>query len=76
MGEAGELANKWKKVLRGDGGDLFNSFVAAELGDVLWYLARLADECGYTLEEIASYNLKKLADRKARGALTGAGDDR
>lgn len=48
----------------------------SEISDVLWYLAAAARELGFTLEEIATYNLAKLADRKARGVLAGSGDNR
>lgn len=76
VGESGELANVWKKALR-DG-----DYVAArekmryELGDVLWYVARIALELGMTLEEVAQCNLDKLADRKSRNAIRGSGDKR
>jgi len=42
-GEAGEIANKVKKIIRDDAGVLTDnkrSDIVAELGDVLWYLAR------------------------------------
>jgi NTP pyrophosphatase (non-canonical NTP hydrolase) len=78
-GEAGEVANKAKKILRDRGGSLdaeMRDELAGELGDILWYLARFAEEIGVPLEEIASRNLTKLADRKSRAVLQGAGDRR
>jgi NTP pyrophosphatase (non-canonical NTP hydrolase) len=78
-GETGEVAEKVKKVLRDNGGYFDAAAIAAiqkELGDVLWYVARLASELGLDLEQIAADNLSKLADRKARGQLHGSGDER
>lgn len=78
-GEAGEVAEKVGKILRdkhgfASGGDKFE--IAKELGDVLWYVAAMADEIGFELADIASMNLAKLASRKARGVLGGSGDNR
>ena len=50
--------------------------LAKELGDDLWYIAAAARELGFTLTEIASMNLEKLADRSERNALQGSGDNR
>jgi NTP pyrophosphatase (non-canonical NTP hydrolase) len=78
-GEGGELANKWKKVLRDAGGVLTPSAKDAmleEIGDSLWYLAALCTELGVTLEQVAQDNLEKLASRQARGVISGSGDKR
>lgn len=78
-GEAGEITNKVKKVLRDNDGVLTPEVaedLAKEIGDVLWYLARLADELGYPLGNIAEGNLAKLTARKERGVLGGSGDNR
>lgn len=77
--EAGEVLGKWKKVIRDKGGELdyeSRKDMAKELGDVLWYLARAADELGYMLGDIAIANLKKLEDRAERGVIGGSGDSR
>lgn len=76
-GEAGEIQNKIKKVLRGDyPAEAIRDDLQAELGDVLWYLAVLADALGLSLAEIAQANLDKLASRQQRGQLRGSGDTR
>lgn len=72
-GEAGELANKLKKVLRrGDEPDYVDKAVLMdELSDVLWYVASTATELGYTLEQVAAFNIAKLEERKRKDKITG-----
>lgn len=73
-GEAGEVAEKVKKQVR-DG--VFNRHeVAKELGDVLWYLANISNDIGYSLKEIANMNVDKLRSRKERDVIKGSGDNR
>jgi len=77
--EAGEVAGKIKKVFRDKGGEIneeTRSALAAELGDVLWYLAQVCTELDLSLDEVAEANLSKLLDRQARGKLRGDGDTR
>ena len=78
-GEAGEVADKVKKVIR-DNNDEFNderrNQIALELGDVMWYAASLAHDLGYSLEEICQMNLDKLASRMQRDQIHGSGDER
>ena len=78
-GEAGELADKIKKVYRDKGGVFKQEereAIVKELGDVLWYLTRLGATLGFSLEQIAEINVEKLADRAKRGKIGGSGDDR
>ena len=81
--EAGELAGKYSKLLRGD--RLLESMesdphvrteVLFERGDILWGLAALAYEMGVPLSVVATMNLQKLDDRKDRGVIRGSGDSR
>lgn len=79
--EVGEVLGKIKKWMRGDDGEenLNESrrlAIQDELGDVLWYLAVLADDLGLELVDIAENNINKLSSRKARGTLRGDGDKR
>lgn len=78
--EAGELAGKYKKHLRGDESlsdeDDLREALVAELGDVFWYVAMVAGELDTNLSDVAETNLKKLASRQARGVIGGNGDER
>lgn len=78
-GEAGELCDKVKKVIRDSNMQLTDERREAlvyELGDVLWYVARTAHELGFSLSDIAKRNIDKLASRKERGKISGDGDNR
>lgn len=78
-GEAGELAEKAKKMIRDDAGILYEERRLAmikELGDVLWYVATTAKELNVTLEEVAQANIDKLKSRQERNKLQGDGDER
>lgn len=78
-GEAGEVANKVKKVFRDDAGVVSPARLASikdELGDVLWYVAAVASDLGVTLGDVAVGNLDKLLDRTARNTFAGSGDNR
>jgi NTP pyrophosphatase (non-canonical NTP hydrolase) len=76
-GEAGEFADKVKKVLRDDNGEIRNrKALLHELGDVLWYVTQSAQELGSTLEDVAAMNITKLDARQKNGTIGGSGDDR
>ena len=78
-GEAGEVANKVKKIIR-DGSntndDNLVSEIKSEIGDCLWYIAVLASDFNIKLSDIASTNLEKLANRKQNNTIHGSGDAR
>lgn len=78
-GEAGEFADKVKKILRDDASVISleaAKALIAELGDVLWYVSRAATELGVPLSLVAEGNVKKLYDRRDRNVLGGSGDNR
>jgi NTP pyrophosphatase (non-canonical NTP hydrolase) len=83
-GETGEFVEKVKKWLRDDKpdsptdqmGDARRIEAGKELGDILWYLSDVARHLGFTLEEIATMNIRKLRDRQDRGTIHGEGDNR
>jgi NTP pyrophosphatase (non-canonical NTP hydrolase) len=78
-GEAGEIANKVKKILRDNAGEIQEDVrqnLISELGDVLWYLAALATDLKTELSEVANKNIEKLNSRKNRGVIGGSGDNR
>ncbi len=79
VGETGEVAEKIKKVIRDDGGEILpekRKEIEKELGDVLWYFTQLATELNFSLDEIAEKNIEKLYSRLERGTLGGSGDNR
>lgn len=78
-GEAGEVLEKWKKIVaykEGQISDEDKQELKKELGDVVWYIALMAHSLELSFDEIIDLNLKKLADRKERGVQKGAGDSR
>ncbi len=79
VGEAGEVAEKFKKLIRDKEGVISatdKGEIAKELGDVLWYVSALSHYLGFTMEEVAQMNLDKLSSRKKRGIQRGNGDNR
>ncbi len=78
-GETGEVVEKIKKIARGETiviTDERREDLKKEIGDVLWYVSQLALHLGVTLDDVATHNIKKLADRAARGVIHGQGDTR
>ena len=79
VGEAGETADKIKKIIRDKGGMADDGDIEAikkELGDVLWYVANVARYLNLSLSDVAESNIKKLSGRKNRNKLHGEGDER
>ena len=75
-GEAGEIANKVKKLIRDKDTEELRDAIAKEAGDAMWYLFRTLDELGVSAADIALNNIAKLQDRATRGVLQGSGDNR
>lgn len=79
VGESGEVAEKFKKLIRDQGGKITEDTKAElikELGDILWYIASVAHLLGTDIETIAATNLQKLKSRQTRGQIHGSGDNR
>ena len=74
VGEAGEVAEKVKKIIRDGTVDV--SAITKELGDVLFYVTALGNYFGVGIETIMHDNITKLEDRKARNVIQGSGDFR
>lgn len=78
-GEAGEVCEKIKKIMRDKEGILSDADsleLSKELGDVLWYVSALACELNVALSTVVEDNLAKLSSRQERGKLQGSGDNR
>jgi NTP pyrophosphatase (non-canonical NTP hydrolase) len=78
-GEMGEFQEKIKKLFRDHNGKLNSGYqieLGLEMGDILWYMARLADKIGLPLNDVAKLNIEKLFSRKERDLIHGDGDDR
>lgn len=79
VGEGGEVAEKFKKLIRDKQGKISSddkAEILKELGDVLWYINSISTLLDSSLEEVASKNLDKVLSRKARGVTSGSGDNR
>lgn len=78
-GEAGEVVEKWKKIVaykHGVVSEAERAELAKELGDVVWYVAVMAHSLGLSFDGIIQRNVEKLQSRKARDVIKGAGDNR
>lgn len=78
-GEAGEVAEKVKKIYRDDSGNISHNKreeISDELGDILWYVAAMCEDIGVTMDYVAKRNLDKLASRMLRNKIHGSGDKR
>jgi NTP pyrophosphatase (non-canonical NTP hydrolase) len=78
-GEAGEVAEKVKKLVRDTDGTITEDFrkaICKELGDALWYISETARQAGLSLEDVAAGNLAKLDERLNNGTINGSGDNR
>jgi len=79
LGEAGEVQNKIKKILRGDkdvDDFVYGQEILKEIGDCNWYQAELCNFYGASYGIVAGNNLSKLRARKVAGKLKGTGDNR
>ena len=75
-GEVGEVCSLYAKGIRDKQGVVVSTDLAKELGDVLWFVAMLCNYYGLSMEDVMHYNLDKLEMRKAKGTLSGSGNDR
>lgn len=75
VGEAGEVAEKIKKLIR-DQNRFTPDEIVKELGDVVFYVTALANYYSFGLQHVIDMNVHKLDDRQERGVLQGSGDNR
>jgi len=75
VGEAGEVAEKVKKMIR-DGTKVVPMDIIKEIGDVVFYCTALANHVGYGLDTVVDINVVKLNGRAKRGTIKGSGDER
>ncbi len=79
VGESGEVAEKYKKILRNNDGAISEHDrieITKELGDVMWHIALIARYLDTSLEDVAQANLAKIKDRTARDTIRSSGDER
>ena len=79
VGEAGETADKIKKIIRDNDGvatEEDKELIIKELGDTLWYISSVARYLNVPLSDVARQNIDKLESRYQRNKLHGEGDVR
>jgi NTP pyrophosphatase (non-canonical NTP hydrolase) len=79
VGESGEVAEKFKKLIRDKNGEISEETKAElikELGDILWYVNAVSHLLGSNINEVAEKNLEKVLSRHERGVTKGSGDNR
>lgn len=79
LGEAGEISEKIKKIVRDKHGIISEEdkqLLGKETGDVLFYIAKFLSDIGLDFETIAMENIQKCRDRETRGVVSGSGDNR
>ena len=74
-GEVGEVVEPIKKLFR-DGTQPDKEMLKKELGDVVFYWARICRRFGFQPSEVLKANVEKLKSRHERGVLRGSGNDR
>lgn len=72
VGELNEIIKKW--IFHGSEAD--REHIKKELGDILWYVALMAHSFGFSLNETALVNIKKLLDRYPEGFDTERSNNR
>ena len=78
-GEAGEVAEKVKKVIRdkkGEWDDETRRLTALKVFDVMWYCMAMLQDLEYDFSQVARMGLDKLASRQERDKIHGSGDER
>jgi NTP pyrophosphatase (non-canonical NTP hydrolase) len=79
VGEAGEVIEKWKKIVAYRDGEITNTDreeIKKELGDIVWYIAVFAKSLDLTFDDVIALNVQKLQDRAKRSVIKGEGDNR
>ena len=71
VGECAKAIAYWSSAVVYDERDIDECFT-----EIVFNITCLANDLGYTLEQVAEINLAKLRDRAARGKIQGNGDER